>query len=75
MQDIKKASKIIIFFKSGRKLDIRKTITDNYIQLINWLFSNDDIPFKVSSNENINDEDVKDFILYRESIESVEIVK
>lgn len=75
MQDTKKSSKIIIFFKSGRKLGLKKTITNNYIQLINWLFSNDDIPFKVNCNNGIEDEEVKDFILYKDSIESIEIIK
>lgn len=75
MQDTKQSSKIIIFFKSGRKLGIKKTIADNYIQLINWLFSNDDIPFKVNCKDDIEDEEIKDFILYKDSIESIEIIK
>ena len=41
MKDIKQASKITIFFKSGRELCIKKSITLNYIQLINWLFFGD----------------------------------
>ena len=75
MTDIKQASKITIFFKSGRELCIKKSITLNYIQLINWLFSNDDIPFKVNSIDDVEDTVVKDFILYKEAIESIEALK
>ncbi|AWK49965.1 hypothetical protein DIC82_02155 [Clostridium beijerinckii] len=75
MTDIKQASKITIFFKSGRELSIKKSITLNYNQLINWLFSNDDIPFKVNSKDDVEDTIVKDFILYKEAIESIEALK
>ena len=74
MQDTKKASEIIIFFKSGRKLGVQKTITNNYIQLVNWLLSSDDIPFKVSCKDDVENKDVKDFILYKNSIEYIEII-
>lgn len=75
MQDIKKSSRLILYYKSGRELTIENALTNNYIQLINWLFSNDDIPFKVDGKDDTAEDIIKTFILYKDSIESIEVVK